>query len=197
MTSYSYSDKDDRLVPEEEARWIRRAQEGDAEAFGLLYERYLNDVYRYIYYRIGDSLLAEDLTETVFLRVWEKLSSFQIGRIAFRNWLLRVAHNLVVDEYRARKETSHLEDHPHLTAPGPNPEQAAIAKERHEQLAEAMRRLRPEYQHVLALRFISGLRHSEVAQVLGKSEGTVRVLQHRALQALAKILRQERGVGDG
>ncbi len=197
MNSYSKTKASGRASPDDEAELLRQAKRGEADAFGVLYERYLNDVYRYIYYRIGDSLLAEDLTETVFLRVWENLASFQIGRISFRNWLLRIAHNLLIDEYRTRKETHELGEHLQLTDPAPTPEEEAITKESHERLAAALRRLRPDHQHILALRFISGLSHSEAAQVLGKSEGTVRVLQHRALQALARLMAREQGGDHG
>lgn len=177
---------------ETDSQLAARAIDGDAEAFGDLYERYQNAIYRYIYYRVGEQRQAEDLTETVFLKVWETMPRFRVDQASFKTWLYRVAHNLLVDHYRTRKEllsTTDLE----LEAPGPHPEEQVIRHERQEMIAAAIARLPPDYQQILTLRFINSLSHSEAAEILGRSVAAVRVLQHRALKALAKHLRAENG----
>ena len=173
----------------DEVRLIERAVAGDAEAFGDLYERYLDQIYRYIYYRVGDSGFAEDFTETVFMRVWENLSSFQTELISFKGWLFRVAHNLLVDYYRTRKKQQPLDENFDLPDPAESPEELVITSEQETLVHVALRRLKKEYQDILALRFINELSHAEAAKALDRSVGAVRVLQHRALQALEKELR--------
>src|SRR5688572_18495502 len=82
---------------------IKRAVEGDAEAFGILYVRYMDAIYRYIFFRIHEEAEAEDLTEEVFIRAWEALPNYQLGQFPFTSWLYRIAHNLVIDHHRKRK----------------------------------------------------------------------------------------------
>jgi len=168
---------------------IRRAIAGDTDAFGALYERYMTAIYRYIYFRIGDERVSEDLTGTTFLRVWESLDRFQPDRISFRSWLYRVAHNLLVDRYRTQKPVSRLDDFtPHDRQP--DPEHQLIDNEESRLLAKAISHIKPDYQEVVSLRFISQLSHVETARIMGRNEGAVRVLQHRALKALKRSLSQ-------
>lgn len=165
-----------------------RAISGDPEAFGDLYERYNPMIYRYLYARVGNIWLAEDLTEAVFLRVWEKFDSFQIKRTSFKNWLYRIAHTLMVDHYHAEKQSQSLQANRDLPDPDLSLEDLLISKEKQAHVAKAMAALNGDYQHILALRFVNGLSHSEAAAVLGRKVGTIRVLQHRALKALSKQL---------
>jgi RNA polymerase sigma-70 factor (ECF subfamily) len=175
-----------------ETRLLKRAVAGDAEAFGDLYELYLNMIYRYVFYRVGDVHQAEDLTEMVFLKVYESLPRFQIGRIPFRAWVYRIAHNSLVDHYRTRKESDPLSEHGAIVDSDPRPEESLIAQERSERLAAAIGELNADYQQILTLRFISGLSHEEAAEILGRSVGAARVLQHRALKALKGKLQAKR-----
>lgn len=174
---------------------IRRAVAGDKQAFGELYERHLDEVYRYIFYRTADPREAEDLTETVFLKVWEALPRFRPEETSFRTWLYRVAHNLVVDHYRTRKTATQLEEGSALPDPSPSPEQQIMAREREQQIARWIAKLPPDYQQVLTLRFVQDLSHAETAQILGRSEAAVRVLQYRALRALRKVIAEEQSHG--
>ena len=93
---------------------ISRAQKGDAEAYGDLYEHYLDTIYRYIYYRVHNHQDAEDLTETVFLKAWQSLPNYRIGKTPFVAWIYRIAHNMVIDHHRTRKETVPISEQPHL-----------------------------------------------------------------------------------
>lgn len=191
MDSYTPAGGDQKFPRASEDALVRRALEGDAEAFGDLYERYLPQVFRYVYCRIRDVREAEDLTETVFLRVWESLSRFQIGRISFCSWLFRVARNLLIDRYRTWKDVQPLADESIQFDASTSPEERMIAQQRRERIFSAMACLKQDYQDVLTLRFLSGLNHGEVAAILGKSEAAVRVLQHRALQTLMRIMRKK------
>lgn len=180
MRSNQHASIDDELL----ARSIR----GDAQAFGDLYERHLVSIYRYIYTRIGEAREAEDLTETVFIKAWQALPKFKRSRASFRTWLYRVAHNLLVDQYRTHKDEIELPENGRLQSSSPLPEEQVIAMERSEYLAACIRRLNPRYQEILTLRFINEMSHEEAAQVMEKSVGAVRVLQHRALKALQEQL---------
>lgn len=170
---------------------LERTIQGDTEAFGNLYERYLDEIHRYIFYRVADRFEAEDLTETVFLKAWEALSRFKSSGVNFRAWLYRIAHNTVVDYYRTRKPT---EDSPadKLRESRPSTEHQAQARDEQQQLAAAIRELETGLQQVIIYRFINGLSHAETAQVMGIREGYVRVLQHRALNQLRKRLEEEK-----
>lgn len=186
--SYPLMNRHTTPEPTDEIALVERAIQGDAEAFGDLYERYLNLIYRYVYYRVGDPGLAEDFTETVFLKVWENISTFQIDRISFKGWLFRVAHNLLVDYYRTRKQLDYLDEDVDFPDPAQSPEELVITTETETLVLFAFRNLKQEYQNVLTLRFINDLTHAETSKVLGRSIGAVRVLQHRALRALDKQL---------
>ncbi|MGD8813864.1 MAG: sigma-70 family RNA polymerase sigma factor [Anaerolineales bacterium] len=173
-----------------------RSVKGDAEAFGNLYERHMLSIYRYMYARVGEVREAEDLTETVFIKVWQALPKFKMGKASFRTWLFRVAHNLLVDHFRTRKEELELPADSMLQSSSPLPEEQVIAMERSEYIGSVIRRLKPQYQQILTLRFINELSHEEAAQVMERSIGSVRVLQHRALKALQDQLGQSGGYRD-
>ncbi|HIP71015.1 MAG TPA: sigma-70 family RNA polymerase sigma factor [Anaerolineae bacterium] len=166
------------------------ARRGDKNAFGDLYERYLDQIYRYIYYRVNNLHDAEDLTEQVFLKAWEKLPQYR-GEVPFRAWIYRIAHNAVIDHYRTRKELAELPDELPLTDETSNVESHLLSQERAASLAAIIARLSPLHQHVLTLRFINGLSMKETAQVLGRNVGAIRVLQHRALKAAQTLLTAE------
>lgn len=170
---------------------LARAIRGESEAFGDLYERYMDEIHRYLFYRVADRFEAEDLTETVFLKAWEALPRFESSRINFRAWLYRIAHNTVVDYYRMRKPISDsLADESRDSRP--SPEHQVQARDEQQQLAAAIRELESGLQQVIIYRFINGLSHAETAQVMGIREGHVRVLQHRALNQLRKRLEVEK-----
>lgn len=171
-----------------EADLIARAVQGDADAFGDLYERYLARIYRYVFYRINDVAEAEDLTEMVFLKAWEALGDYRVRDVPFGAWLYRIAHNIVIDRHRTRKKILPLESQLVLHDTASDPEDRLDRRETLESLAHALSQLSPIHQQVLALRFVSGLSHAETALVLDRSEEAARVLQHRALYALRELL---------
>ena len=175
---------------EDEAVLLRAARQGDPEAFGKLYEDYAPQVFRYLYANLDERMEAEDLTGEVFLRVWQALPGYREKGFPFRAFLFRVARNALIDRSRRlRQRRSHqpLDEErmaEHVSNPGGQQEQAL----EHEELYRLLGRLREDYHTVLALRFLAGLSPEEIAQAMGKSNSAVRVLQHRALAALRKIL---------
>jgi RNA polymerase sigma-70 factor (ECF subfamily) len=187
VSSIRYIVKPEHSPPTDE-KLIARAQRGDTAAFGDLYERYLTTIFRYVFYRVGERTEAEDLTETVFLKAWEALGRYRVREVPFRAWLYRIAHNTLIDCYRTTKETVPLDEQCELPDPADQPDELFDLQESRAAVTQALQNLPPDYQHVLTLRFISGLSHAETSQVLGRSEKAVRVLQHRALNALRKIL---------
>lgn len=184
----------ERQRAEEEVQLLARAQAGDAAAFGDLYERYLNAIYHYVFYRVDNRADAEDLTEAIFLRAWQALDKNPPREVSFRLWLYRIAHNAVVDHYRMRKEQVGLETVREFPDPVEGPEAAMARKERADNVRRAMAQLKAEHQQVLTCRFVVGLSHTETAVVMESSEGAMRALQYRAVQALRNLLIVEEGI---
>jgi len=184
-------------APEVEAL-VAQAKNGDRQAFASLYRLYLPSVYKFLFYRVGSKTQTEDMTAEVFLRALRKMQDFTWTGADFGAWLMRIARNLVLDEAkssRARLEV--LGDEMPEDAAGENApaEAAAIEKFTNVEVYKAIKRLRPDQQEVITLRFLHGLGVQDVAKLMNKKEGTVRTLQFRGLKALEKIL-VARGVVD-
>jgi len=176
----------------EQRELIRRAKECDPSAFARIYERYYQDIYNYIYYRVkGNIHLAEDLTSEVFLKALESIASFTFRGIPISAWLFRIARTMLAQYFR--KETGAvdlpLEEEVLPTEVGPS--EIFERELTQQQLARALSNLTEEQQDVIILKFVDGLSNAEVAQILGKSEGAIKSLQHRALNTLNRILEME------
>jgi RNA polymerase sigma-70 factor, ECF subfamily len=167
----------------------RRVSDGDSEAFQTLYESHLDTIYRYVYYKVGNGQLAEDLTQHIFMKAWEAINRYQWRELPFQHWLLRLARNTVIDHYRSTKPANASLLDP--IGDGTDPEEELAQSEMIQTLQEAVRQLPDEQREVIVLRFIEQMPHADVALHLGKSAATVRVIQHRALQALRRLLEQD------
>ena len=156
------------------------------DAFGVLYERYIEKIYKYIYYRTGNHQDAEDLTAAVFHRALGHIESYTERGVPFQAWLYRIAHNLVANWHRdrGRRKIIPLDEFIgsglHMDAP----DSAAEDKEEREQLMSAIARLQDERQQLLYLKFVSGLSNAEVGEILDRTEGAIKSLYHRTLIAL-------------
>ena len=176
-----------------EEKLIKQAVEGNKRAFGRLYETYLEQIYRYVYYRVSDHQEAEDLTEMTFLKAWEMIPKLKGQDVIrnFRAWIYRIAHNLVVDHYRKKKPEFQMNGHTDLPSADTTLEAGFQEKEQGKQLKKAISQLEPAMQGVIIARFINQLSHAETAMALNLKEGHVRVLQHRALKKLRVLLVNE------
>lgn len=167
------------------------AKAGDAEAFGHLYETYLDRIYRYIYFRVTDEQTAEDLISQVFTKAWENLDRYQPSGRPFIAWLYTIAHNTVIDHYRTRKDTVAIENTLSMASDSPSPDEQVELHFEADNLRSALQTLTLEQQQVVVLKFIAGLTTDEIAAQLRKSPGAIRALQMRALQALAKQMEKD------
>ncbi|MBT3864571.1 sigma-70 family RNA polymerase sigma factor [Candidatus Peregrinibacteria bacterium] len=172
---------------------VKRAQKGDADAFGKLYDIFVDQIYRYIYFRVPANDV-EDLTETVFLKSWEKIHQYKSGKKRFSAWLFRIAHNLVVDTYRFNKDKNLVELTPNIPEyrREHNPIKTTESALHSDYLKEALAKLKPHYKQIVILKFINELSNQEISEILKKSEGSIRILQFRALKAL-KIELEKKG----
>ena len=171
----------------DEQHLVRLSQQGSQDAFACLYDTYIERIYRYVYFRVADVELAEDITSQVFLKSWERLSSFQVGSSPFVAWLYRIAHNAVIDYYRTRKVSIPLDDASPVEISHEDRVDEKLDRQLESQaLCRALKNLTDEQQQVLILKFIEGLSTFEIARRLGKQQGAIRALQMRALQGLAK-----------
>lgn len=185
-----------QLPDDDEKELVARATRGDKAAIGELYNRHLPAIYRYIRYRVETDAQAEDATSEVFLRMVRELPRYTYTGAPFSAWLYRIAANHLTDLFRRRRYDNPKDlsdDHPDERI---DPLETLQLAEDHAQLRQALQSLSPDYQNTLILRFINGASHAEVAVALGKTEAAVRVLQHRALKALANALKaiQQGGV---
>ncbi|HSM55117.1 MAG TPA: sigma-70 family RNA polymerase sigma factor [Candidatus Sulfomarinibacteraceae bacterium] len=175
-----------RAQESDEGHLVEQAINGDGAAYGVLYERYLDAIYRFIYFRVGSGPEAEDLTEEVFVKAWEAIPDFTPDtEQSFSTWLYRIAHNLVIDYHRKRRPQSWTSEQLALEeSKNPSVEDAAHQRQDAALVAQAVQRLNEVEQQVIILRFVEGLSHSEIAEIIGKSEGASRIIQHRALSNL-------------
>lgn len=176
----------------DEARLVQQAKSGDADSFARLYDGYVERVYRYVFFRVSNDETAEDIAAQVFLKAWENLDHYQSGNSPFLAWLYTIARNQVIDHYRARKESVSIDDAVSLPAKDDAVDEQVQSRFDIQAMRNALQYLTEEQQQVLTLRFIAGFETNEISRQMGKAEGAVRALQMRALQALAKHMKDEK-----
>lgn len=170
---------------------VRKAQQGDTEAFGKMYDLYFESVYRFVAFRMQEDLV-EDVVADIFVKTWEKLDTYRIRKkIPFGAWLFRIARHTVIDAYRKHREFEEvpetLEDEDRLN----HAESRVKQKYLLHTVRGAMEKLPNRYRDVLQLSYMAELPHSEVARVMRITEGSVRILKHRALKKLEEYLPHE------
>jgi RNA polymerase sigma-70 factor (ECF subfamily) len=173
---------------------VERAQAGEAEAFGLIYDRYLDTVFRFIYFRVGNRQLAEDLTADTFLRALKRIGSFTWQGRDLGAWLVTIARNLVADHFKSGRYRLEVTTGDVLDAereergPEGSPEAAVVDHITNVALLTAVKQLNPEQQECIVLRFLHGFSVAETALTMGKNEGAIKALQYRAVRALHRLL---------
>jgi len=180
------------LQETDDSELIARAAQGDRESFGALYERYVFRVFRHVYYLTNDTHLAEDLTAQTFLNALEAIPRYQVRGVPFLAWLFRIAYNLTVNYRKVRQNgTTQLPEGLAVQGTVYSPEASCEAKADGQRVWEGVRRLRGDQRQVIVMRFVDGLSYSDIAKVLDKSIGAVRVIQYRALCALRRRLEDD------
>ncbi len=165
---------------------LSKAVQGDTEAFGVIYERYVHRIYNYIYYRTGNHHDAEDLTARVFYRAIRSIINYQDRGLPISAWLYRIAHNLVANWHRDRSRRPEivLDETTPFHHPAEHPEVSLMQSEERDRLLKLIHKLPPERQQLLILKFVDHMSNSEIGDVMGRTEGAVKSLYHRTLLAL-------------
>jgi RNA polymerase sigma-70 factor, ECF subfamily len=174
----------------EETRLIEQAKSGSPEAFARLYDAYVERVSRYVYFRVADECDMEDLVSQVFLKAWEHLDRYKMGKSPFIAWLYTIARNLVIDHYRTKRITLPLEEAVAFPSELAMPDETAQTKFDLEAMRDGLQALSKDQQQALVLKYIAGLPNDSIAKMMNKQEGTVRGLQMRGLQTLAKYMKE-------
>jgi RNA polymerase sigma-70 factor (ECF subfamily) len=174
----------------DETALVERAKR-DPEAFGLLYEQYVDKIYNYVYYRTGNHHDAEDLTAKVFYQAMNHIPRYVQRGAPFSSWLYRIAHNLVANWYRdrSRRQVISLDRLASIGRGGEDgPFEQTAQSEQREELLSAIHRLPADRQQLLILKFVERMPNAEIGQIMGRSEGAIKSLYHRTLVALRQDL---------
>ena len=183
------SHKDPPLL--EEARLVDAAKAGNPQAFAELYDAYVERVTRYVYFRVSENNDTEDLVAQVFLKAWESLDRYKMGSSPFIAWLYTIARNLVIDHYRTKKGVLPLEEAIAFPSDMEMPDEEAQTRFDLQAMRDALQFLTSDQQQALILKYIAGLPNDSIAKIMNKQEGTIRGLQMRALQTLAKYMKEK------
>jgi RNA polymerase sigma-70 factor (ECF subfamily) len=176
-------------VPDEQ-RIVARAQQGDEGALTLLYEQYVDSIYDYIYYRVGSTESAQDLTSEVFLRMVRGLRDYRDRGLPFKAWLYRIAANQIADYYRHKNKHPILPIHDYYKSDDPNPFEQLVEDQEQLDLQLALKTLPASYQDLLILHFVEDLPYPEIVKIMNKSAAALRAMQYRALKSLAQQLQK-------
>ena len=180
---------DDATTAAEVRRLVERAQKGDREALEELYLIHFDRIYSYLQMTVGNRHDAEDLTNQTFVKMLERIGSFEWRKVPISAWLFRIAHNLAMDHFRAHRRWQPEEEPPEpADSAEPSAEEEAMHSIGRQSMLEMIEGLSPDQQQVLTLKFVFNFPNGDVATILGKTEGAVKSLQHRALASLQREL---------
>lgn len=170
------------------------AGQGDKKAFGVLYDKYAERIYNYIFYRTGNALDAEDLTARVFFRAMRHITNYTDRGVPFSAWLYRIAHNLVANWHRdgSRRQEVALEDGYRSSRGDEYPEAALMQNEEQNALLHLIRNLPEERQQVLILKFVEHMSNAEIGEIMDRTEGAIKSLYHRTLLALRQEIKNDK-----
>jgi RNA polymerase sigma-70 factor, ECF subfamily len=170
---------------------LRKAQNGDREAFGYIYDHFREKIYKFIFFRVGHKELAEDILSDTFVKAWLKITAVNTPQ-ALSGWIYQVAKNNIIDYYRIKGvAVLPIDDFTDTLPDSVNPVDEANLRIEHQKLLELMQMLSPEHRTVLEYKFFEDLTNEEIASIMNKSEGAIRVLQHRAIEKLKQLLRRK------
>jgi RNA polymerase sigma-70 factor (ECF subfamily) len=186
------TEKPARESTENVRRLVERAQQGDRAALEELYLIHFDRIYSYLHMSVGNRHDAEDLTTQTFVKMLESIGRFRWQAAPFSAWLFRIAHNLAMDHFRARRRWQPEEEVPEpIGSEEPSAELQAMQSIGRQSMLELIETLSPEQQQVLTLKFVFNFPNTDVAKILDKTEGAIKSLQHRALASLQKQISAE------
>jgi len=170
---------------------FEKAQNLDREAFGRIYDHFSGKLYKFVYFRVGHKELAEDILADTFVKAWTKISSVESPK-AFTGWLYQIAKNNIIDYYRVKKVTVNLEEVVEFLEDASSPVDDANLMVEHRVVVELMEHLPPDQRQVIRYKFFEELENIEIAQIMGKTEVAIRVIQHRAVNKLKDLVNQKK-----
>jgi RNA polymerase sigma-70 factor (ECF subfamily) len=171
---------------------LKQAQSGDSEAFARIYDHFSVKVYRFIYFRVGHKEVAEDILSDTFVKSWRKINQVN-SPTALSAWLYQIAKNNIIDYYRLKKETVNLADVQDFLEDEADPiDQTNLGFEQRK-ILQVLGSLPEDQQQVIKYKFFEDLSNDEISYIMGKTEGTIRVLQHRAIIRLKELLTKKNG----
>jgi|SRR3989344_3513050 len=174
---------------EKEVHIIRQAQQGNPEYFGMLYDHYLTPIYRFVFLKIGTKAETEDLVHEIFLSAWKNIEDYDHLGFPFSSWLYQIARHKVIDHYRTKKNNLNIENVSEENLKVVNIIENELDKNLDlNKIKDAIKQLNEDQQNVLIMRFVEDLSYEEISAVLDKSEGAIRLIQHRAIQSLKQII---------
>lgn len=171
-------------TPRDEERQLVERAKRDPEAFGALYDRYFNQIYRFIYSRLRDQTAAEDVTAEVFMKALRNIPRYQDTGRPFTAWLYQIAVNTVNDRFRATRPTVDIDDLRDLSQGGPSLEEQAIERSEVTRIWTSVEKLPPQQRTAIVLKFQEDMKIADIAAVMGKSEGAIKLLIHRGVTKL-------------
>ncbi len=179
---------------ENEKKYIEEAKTGNRESFGVIYNHYIDQIYRFVLFKVSGKQIAEDLVHETFLSAWQNIKNYKQKEFPISSWLYQIARNKVIDYYRTSKKNISIDTEDFDESSLGFEEQRNLDGPMSlEKIKSLISYLKPEYQDVIIMRYIEDLDHKEISAAMNKSEGAVRLLQHRAVNHLKELYAKHRG----
>src|SRR3989338_4238642 len=179
------------MTEEELKRILQKAQNGDSEAFGLIYEHFSEKIYRFIYFRVSHKEVAEDILSDTFVKSWQKINQINTPE-ALSGWLYQIAKNNIIDYYRIKKDLVPLEEVEFFLEDAVNPVDSVNLIYQQKRIMQVMDQLNDEKKEVIKNKFFEDLSKDEIAYIMNKTEGAIRVIQHRAIEKLKELINKKK-----
>ncbi|MEJ0021924.1 MAG: RNA polymerase sigma factor [Candidatus Doudnabacteria bacterium] len=178
------------MTEEELKNWLQKAQSGDQDAFGRIYDHFADKIYRFIYFRVGHKEVAEDVLSDTFVKSWEKINQINSPG-ALSGWLYQIAKNNIIDYYRLKKELIALSEVEEFLVDEASSVDSVNLSFQQNKILNVLNQLPQDQQQIIKYRFFEDLSNEEISYIMGKTEGSVRVLQHRAIAKLKELLKNK------
>ncbi len=178
------------MTEEELKNWLQKAQSGDQDAFGRIYDHFADKIYRFIYFRVGHKEVAEDVLSDTFVKSWEKINQINSPG-ALSGWLYQIAKNSIIDYYRLKKELIALSEVEEFLVDEASSVDSVNLSFQQNKILNVLNQLPQDQQQIIKYRFFEDLSNEEISYIMGKTEGSVRVLQHRAIAKLKELLKNK------